>query len=94
MDSPASSTKPQRLGAAADVAALLVRTLARHTTSADDCWFAVSEGWGALDDAFRGQPTFGLPNRNYHLASGPLAAASQSVSSWHLHQSSQPVVAG
>ena len=69
------------------MAALLVRTLARHTTSADDCWFAVWEGWGALDDAFRGQPTFGLPNRNYHLASGPLTAASQSVSSWHLHQS-------
>ena len=26
-------------------------------------------------------------NRNYHLARGPLAAAAQSVSSWHLHQS-------
>jgi hypothetical protein len=62
-----------------DVATPLARTLDRHTTYTDDCWFAVWEGWGGLDEAFSGQPTFPLPARNYHLARGPLAAAAQSV---------------
>lgn len=62
-----------------DVAASLARTLARHTSTAGRCWFAVWEGWGALDPAFRHRPTFALPSRNYHLARGPLAAASRSV---------------
>jgi hypothetical protein len=65
----------------AEVAAPLAQSLAAHTTSTDDCWFAVWEGWGRLDGAFRGHPTFQLPNRNYHLAHGPFAAAAQSVSS-------------
>jgi hypothetical protein len=65
---------------ATDVAAPLARTLATHTTPTDDCWFAVWEGWGYLDEAFSGRPTFALPQRNYHLAHAPLAAAAQSVS--------------
>ncbi len=71
----------------AEVAAPLVHTLAGHTTCTDDCWFAVWDGWGCLDEVFSDHPKFQLPNRNYHLARGPLAAAAQSVSSWHLHQS-------
>jgi hypothetical protein len=62
-----------------DVGASVARTLAGHTTTADHCWFAVWDGWGAPDPAFHGQPTFRLPNRDYHLASGPVGAASQSV---------------
>jgi hypothetical protein len=71
-----------------DVAAPLVRTLARHTASSDDCWFAVWDGWSYLDEMFSNQPTFELPQRNYHLAHGPLATATQSVSTYPFsHQS-------
>lgn len=69
-----------------DTGASLARTLARHTTTAARCWFAVWEGWGDLHEAFQGRPTFHLPQRNYHLTHGPLAAAAQSVGShlgWH-----------
>jgi len=60
-----------------DVGASLARTLARHTTTAAHCWFALWDGRGDLDQAFHGQPTFQLPHRDYHLAGGPVAAASQ-----------------
>lgn len=70
---PAVGTLPPR------TATSLARTLARHTTTAHRCWFAVWHGHGALDPAFHGRPTFSLPGRDYHLARGPLAAAFQSV---------------
>jgi hypothetical protein len=65
----------------ADAAASLARTLARHTTTADRCWFTVWDGWGDLDldQAFHDRPTFQLPGRKYHLAHGPLSAVAQSV---------------
>jgi hypothetical protein len=66
---------------APDVAACLTRTLARHTTAVDYCWFAVWDGWGNLNPEFYDRPTFQLPSRNYHLARGPLTAAAQSVGS-------------
>ena len=62
-----------------DVAASMAHTLARHTATATDCWFAVWDGWGDLEEAFHGQPTFHLPAREYHLAHGPVTAATQSV---------------
>jgi hypothetical protein len=65
----------------ADVAASLARTLAGHTATANHCWFAVWEGFGGLDEAFDGRPTFSLPQRAYHLARGPVTAASQSLES-------------
>lgn len=70
-------------------AASLTRVLSHHTTSADHCWFAVWAGRGELHQAFHDRPTFALPNRDYHLAHGPLAALTQSLStdsgySWHL----------
>jgi hypothetical protein len=65
-----------------DVTAQLTTTLARHTATADHCWFAVWDGFGSLDPAFHDRPTFPLPHRNYHLARGPLAAAVQSVESF------------
>lgn len=71
-----------------DLAMSLVDSLASHTATADRCWFAVWHGWGDLDRAFDRQPTFPLPGREYHLASGPLAAAAQSVGdSTFLHRS-------
>ncbi len=42
----------------ADVAASLAHTLARHTATAADCWFAVWGGWGDLDEAFHGHLAF------------------------------------
>ena len=65
-----------------DAAASLARILARHTTTADHCWFAVWHGHGNLDQAFHNQPTFQLPKREYHLAHGPLAAAAQSLATY------------
>lgn len=62
-----------------DTAASLAQTLARHTTTTDLCWFAVWHGYGDLDPAFHDQPTFALPQREYHLARGPLAGASQTL---------------
>ncbi|MEE6140595.1 hypothetical protein SKC41_30325 [Mycobacterium sp. 050128] len=62
----------------ADIAGPLVQALARHTTTADGCWFAVWHGRGDLDEAFHDQPTFALPQREYHLARGPVTAAAQS----------------
>lgn len=60
-------------------AALLAHVLARHTTTADHCWFAVWHGYGDLDPRFDDRPTFALPHRQYHLAHGPLAAAAQTL---------------
>lgn len=65
-----------------DIAASLAQTLARHTTTAEHCWFAVWHGRGDLDRAFHDQPTFALPQREYHLAHGPLAAAAQSLATY------------
>jgi hypothetical protein len=62
-----------------DIAASLAHTLARHTATAAHCWFAVWHGWGDLEEAFHSQPTFHLPQREYHLAHGPVTAATQSV---------------
>lgn len=80
-EAPAVGTLPP------NTAASLARALARHTTTTDRCWFAVWHGWGALDPAFQNRPTFSLPGRDYHLAHGPLAAVSQSVSTHVSHLS-------
>lgn len=63
----------------AGTAALLAEVLARHTTTADRCWFAVWWGFADLDPAFDERPIFSLPQREYWLARGPLSAAAQSL---------------
>jgi hypothetical protein len=60
-------------------AASLAHILARHTATAEHCWFAVWHGHGDLGLAFDDRPTFALPQREYHLAHGPLAAAAQTL---------------
>jgi len=72
-EAPAVGTLP------AGAAASLARILARHTPDIGNCWFAVWDGHGDLDPSFQGRPTFELPARHYHLAHGPLAAATRSV---------------
>lgn len=73
-----------------DIAEVLAGILGRHTTTADDCWFAVWHGFSGLDEEFSSRPTFELPGRNYFLAHGTIASAAASVlrhgwqQSWNL----------
>ena len=55
----------------ADVDALAV-VLARHTSTPDRCWFCTWEGWGSV--FFDDGPRVELPQRDYVLFVGPLAA--------------------
>lgn len=80
-EAPAMGTLPP------DIAASLVRGLVKYTTTIDHCWFAVSHGRGNLDQAFHDRPTFSLPERDYHLAHGPLAAVTQSLGAQLSHLS-------
>jgi hypothetical protein len=65
---------------------LLVPVLARHTATPHVCWFACWEGWGDLRAAVASAPKFHVPQRSYHLLSGPIEAATESVSE-HIEQS-------
>jgi hypothetical protein len=66
---PDEGTLPPELGRP------LTTTLARHTRTPQRCWLAVWHGFGALPSETRAAPTFALPNREYHLLVGPVAAA-------------------
>jgi hypothetical protein len=58
------------------VAERLVALLANYTSSADDCWFAVSDIWGArLHDNISDAPKFGTDQRRFFLLRGPLRSA-------------------
>jgi hypothetical protein len=50
--------------------------LARHTATADHCYFCIWDGYGSLSlDAVPGKPlVLDLPDRSYTLMEGPLAA--------------------
>jgi hypothetical protein len=50
----------------------LAAVLARHTSTPDRCWFCTWEGWGSV--VFDDGPRVELPERNYALFVGPLAA--------------------
>ncbi len=50
----------------------LSAVLARHTTTPDRCWFGTWEGWGRV--FFDDGPRVQLPQRDYALFDGPLAA--------------------
>jgi hypothetical protein len=50
----------------------LAAVLARHTSTPDRCWFCTWEGWGSV--FFDAGPRVELPERNYALFVGPLAA--------------------
>jgi hypothetical protein len=55
----------------ADVDALAA-VLTRHTSTPERCWFCTWEGWGSV--VFDDGPRVELPERNYALFVGPLAA--------------------
>lgn len=54
----------------------LVEVLRAHTRTAQQCFFAVWEGWGGFDP---GTPRFEHPNRRYFLAAGSLDDAKSTV---------------
>jgi hypothetical protein len=62
-----------------ELAAVLAALLGRHTTTPERCWFAAWHGFARLRDDVRSAPTFALPNREYLLLTGPVAAAAESV---------------
>jgi hypothetical protein len=62
-----------------ELAGPLAVTLARHTAIPDMCWFAVWYGWGGLREEVRAAPMFRLPNREYHLLTGPVDAVTANV---------------
>jgi hypothetical protein len=58
----------------------LIDHLATATTTADDCYYAVWEGWGDSIIHHTHPTTLHLPFRDYHLFSGPLQAATTDYS--------------
>lgn len=66
-----------------ELVAPLIAALASHTTTAERCWFAFWDGFGATRVDIRRAPTFALPNRAYHLLTGPLQAAGESAVEHH-----------
>jgi hypothetical protein len=56
----------------------LSSVLARHTSTRDDCCFAIWEGYGDLPDAFTDAPKLRIPNRHMVLFRAPLPAATTS----------------
>ncbi|MCZ4562646.1 hypothetical protein O4160_17525 [Rhodococcus sp. IEGM 1401] len=53
--------------------------LTRHTTTPDECWFAVWEGNTALDDIRATAPTAAIAGYNYFLLKGPVSRATDTL---------------
>jgi len=60
----------------------LVNTLAHHTSTPGTCYFAVWEGWGWLPPEVRSAPRFTVPQRSYHLLTGPIDSVSDLADAW------------
>ena len=58
---------------------MLAELLRRNTTTPEHCYFGVWEGFGALRTDIRKEPTFTAPGRGYHLLTGPLETAAESI---------------
>jgi hypothetical protein len=58
---------------------VLTSVLARHTGTPGRCWFAVWDGWGALEPGVREAPVFDLPHRRLFLLTGPITAVRRSL---------------
>ncbi len=63
----------------------LVDILRKWTSTPEQCFFGVWEGYGALSPSVRSAPTFDLPNRRYHLMEGPVEGLLDDVEDppWH-----------
>jgi len=71
-DGPVAGSLPR------DEIELIVPLLAAHTATPDACWFASWEGWGDIRADVASAPKFDAL-RTYHLLSGPIEAATESV---------------
>jgi hypothetical protein len=60
----------------------LASVLARHTGTPDACYFAIWEGVGWLLPYVRSAPTFSVPQRTYHLLTGPVGAVREIADAW------------
>jgi hypothetical protein len=61
---------------------VLTSVLAGHTATPGRCWFAVWDGWGALEPGVRDAPAFEIPRRRLYLLTGPITALSRSLETW------------
>jgi hypothetical protein len=68
---------------------LLAERLARHTSIADACHFAVWEGFAGLPSSVTKAPIFSVPQRTYHLLAGPLQAVHKVAASMGSNKSPQ-----
>jgi len=62
-----------------ELVAPLLDVLTRHTTTSDQCWFAVWNGFGAARADVQSAPIFHVPTRDYHLLAGPIEAAAETA---------------
>lgn len=58
---------------------VLTPVLSRHTATAGLCWFAVWDGWGALEPGVAEAPAFEIPHRRLFLLTGPITAIGRSL---------------
>jgi hypothetical protein len=65
-----------------EVLSPLLRVLGERTRTPECCWFAAWEGWGDIRADVRSAPWFQVPGRGYHLLSGPLDAAGETVTNY------------
>jgi hypothetical protein len=56
----------------------LAIVLGRHTSTPDECFFAIWEGFGDLTAQFVEAPKLSMPNRNMVIFRGPLSSATAS----------------
>lgn len=79
-DAPRPEIPPRPLGEQGDgpVMAELCDMLAADTTTPQLCYFCLWEGWPEIDETITtGPPVVAIPNRIYHLFSGPLSDVGQ-----------------
>lgn len=62
------SSEPNDGGPPGEVLAPLRKVLARHTETADRCWFCLWEGWGHLNDGASGVIVIGAPGETNEQA--------------------------
>jgi hypothetical protein len=60
----------------------LPEVLAGHTSTPGTCYFAFWTGWGWLPPEVRSAPTFSVPQRTYHLLTGPVEAVRELADAW------------
>ena len=60
----------------------LLDVLARHTGTPAGCYFAVWDGLAWLPPEVRSAATFSVPQRTYHLVTGPIEAVRELADAW------------